>query len=362
MIAPIPVIHCSTSSPKQAHVVPEPSCAYMSATPTSRPNAPRAREARFYKSPATNRTGYARLSFYRLQAMYGCQADHWSNALHLLTLGHGYTADALARQVIAAGGTVTAATRSTEKWESLAAQGYHAKLWHDIKAADVQAATAILLSAAPKPDGDPVFNALPDVFRGPLPNLTWLGYLSTIAVYGNHDGAWVDETTPLTPTSQRGTYRVAAEEVWQSLTHLPVHIFRLGGIYGPTRGPFEKVRAGKARRIIKEGQFFNRAHVADIADALWASIHMPTEGEAYNITDNLPAPPQDVLSYAAELLNMPPLEDIPFETADMSPMGRAFYEENKRVRNDKLKNALGWTPQFPTYREGLEDILAQMDQ
>lgn len=280
--------------------------------------------------------------------------------MHLLNLGHGYTAQALSDIVTQHGWTVTAATRSDEKWDELNAKGYHAKRWSDISAQDIQNATAILLSAAPKSNGDPVFNALPDVFRGPLPNLKWVGYLSTIAVYGDHGGAWIDETTPLTPSSTRGQYRFEAENTWLSLTHLPVHVFRLGGIYGPDRGPFEKVRAGKSRRIIKPGQVFNRAHVDDIATALWASIQLPTEGEAYNIVDNEPAPPQDVLSYAAELLNLPPLEDVDFATADMSPMARAFYDENKRVRNTKLKSALGWEPRYPTYREGLEAILAQM--
>lgn len=281
--------------------------------------------------------------------------------MHLLNLGHGYTAQALSDIVTAHGGRVTAATRSDEKWDQLNAKGYTAKRWSDITAQDIQSATCVLLSAAPKSTGDPVFNALPDVFRGPLPNMTWMGYLSTIAVYGDQDGGWVDESAPLTPSSARGRHRVEAEATWLGLDHLPMHVFRLGGIYGPNRGPFEKVSAGKARRIIKPGQVFNRAHVEDIAEALWASIQLPTEGEAFNIVDNEPAPPQDVLSYAADLLNLPPLADVDFATADMSPMARAFYDENKRVRNTKLKTLLGWQPRYPTYREGLEAILAQSE-
>lgn len=191
------------------------------------------------------------------------------------------------------------------------------------------------------------------------PRLKWAGYLSTTGVYGNHDGGWVDESTPLTPSTRRGKWRVAAEAEWQAIPGLPLHIFRLAGIYGPGRGPFAKVRAGTARRIIKPGQVFSRIHVDDIARILAASIARPDPGAVYNLCDDDPAPPQDVLTHAAELLNLPlpPAED--FATAEMTPMARSFYAESKRVRNNRIKEELGVKLKYPTYRDGLADLLAR---
>ena len=189
------------------------------------------------------------------------------------------------------------------------------------------------------------------------PRLEWAGYLSTTGVYGNHDGGWVDEDTPLTPSTRRGKWRVAAEAEWQAIPDLPLHIFRLAGIYGPGRGPFSKVRNGTARRIIKPGQVFSRIHVEDIAQVLAASIAQPDPGAIYNMCDDDPAPPQDVIAHAAELLGqpLPPEED--FETAEMTPMARSFYAESKRVKNDKIKTDLGVQLIYPTYREGLAALL-----
>ena len=146
---------------------------------------------------------------------------------------------------------------------------------------------------------------------------------------------------------------------WQAIPDLPLHIFRLAGIYGPGRGPFAKVRAGTARQIIKQGQVFSRIHVEDIAQALELSLQRPDPGAIYNLCDDDPAPPQDVIAHAAELLGLPVPPAIPFDQADMTPMARSFYAESKKVRNDRIKQALGWAPQFPTYRAGLAALLAQ---
>ena len=168
----------------------------------------------------------------------------------------------------------------------------------------------------------------------------------------------MDENTALTPSTRRGQWRKDAEAAWAAIPGLPLHIFRLAGIYGPGRGPFAKVRAGTARRVIKEGQVFSRIHVEDIAQVLAASIAQPNPGAAYNVCDDDPAPPQDVIGHAAELLGMPLPPAEPFETAEMTPMARSFYAESKKVRNDRIKDELGVTLRYPSYREGLAALLA----
>ncbi len=168
----------------------------------------------------------------------------------------------------------------------------------------------------------------------------------------------MDEDSPLTPATARGLARVQAEAAWRAIPGLPLHIFRLAGIYGPGRGPFAKVRAGTARRIIKPGQVFSRIHVKDIAQTLVASIARPAPGQAYNLCDDDPAPPEDVIAHAAGLLGLPvpPSED--FATAEMTPMARSFYAESKKVRNDRIKRDLGVRLIYPTYRDGLAALLA----
>ncbi len=273
----------------------------------------------------------------------------------LLSLGHGYSAAALARLVLAAGDwQVIGTTRHPAKAEALRAAGVEPLLWPGDLGPALERATHILASAAPDAGGDPFLRAVPALAQAPA---AWVGYLSTTAVYGDHQGDWVDETTPLTPASDRGRWRLHAETQWRA-TGLPVHVFRLAGIYGPGRGPFEKVRNGTARRIIKPGQVFSRIHVADIAATLAASIARPNPGAAYNVCDDDPAPPEDVLSHAAALLGLPepPAED--FATAEMSPMARSFYGESKRVRNDRIKQELGVRLRYPDYRAGLAALLA----
>ncbi len=278
----------------------------------------------------------------------------------LLSIGHGYSARALARLLIPQGWTVLGTTRSAEKAGG-PDEVTEALVWPgDDLAPAFARATHLLISAAPGDDGDPLLAAHRDLVADAAPHLAWAGYLSTTGVYGDHDGGWVDEDTPLTPSTRRGRMRVEAETAWRALadkTGLPLHIFRLAGIYGPGRGPFAKVRAGTARRIIKKGQVFSRIHVEDIAQVLAASIAQPNPRAAYNLCDDDPAPPEDVIGHAAELLGLPlpPAED--FETAEMTPMARSFYAESKRVRNDRIKDELGVVLKYPDYRAGLAELL-----
>jgi nucleoside-diphosphate-sugar epimerase len=273
----------------------------------------------------------------------------------LLSLGHGYSAQALARLLIPQGWRVIGTTRSAAKAQALRAQGVEPILWQDDLTAALAQSTHLLCSIAPDDSGDPVL--LRHGHQIAAAPLQWVGYLSTTAVYGDHKGAWVDETTALTPSTARGAARVSAEQAWSALG-LPLHIFRLAGIYGPGRGPFEKVRDGSARRIIKAGQVFSRTHVADIAQVLLASINQPDAGAVYNVCDDDPAPPEEVLSHAARLLGLPDPPAIPYETAEMTPMARSFYAESKRVRNDRIKAGLGVKLLYPTYREGLAGLLS----
>ena len=278
----------------------------------------------------------------------------------LLSFGHGYSARALARLLLPQGWRIIGTTRSDDKAGRLMNEGVEPRIWPgaDMRPA-LNAATHLLISAAPDENGDPVLAELRDEIAARAQQFAWVGYLSTTGVYGDHDGDWVNEDTPLNPATKRGQARVAAEADWASIPGLPLHIFRLAGIYGPGRGPFAKVRDGTARRIIKQGQVFSRTHVADIAQVLAASIARPNPGAAYNVCDDDPAPPQDVIGYAAELLGVPvpPAED--FETAEMSPMARSFYAESKKVSNDRIKSELGVKLIYPDYRSGLRALLAQ---
>ncbi|MFW8593926.1 SDR family oxidoreductase [Cribrihabitans neustonicus] len=272
----------------------------------------------------------------------------------LLCLGFGYTARALAPRLLAEGWRIIGTSR-----EAVAFDGVEMITWPG-EAVPLEGVTHMLSSIAPEEAGDPVLAAMGDKIAA-APDLEWAGYLSTTAVYGHHDGGWVDEATPLTPSSLRGEWRARAEAEWQAIPGLPLHIFRLAGIYGPGRGPFAKLMAGRARRIVKPGQVFSRIHVDDIAQVLAASIARPSPGAVYNVCDNDPAPPQDVLGYAAELLGLPVPPEVPFEEAGMSAMARSFYGENKRVRNNRTRDELGVKLLYPTYREGLRAVLAAED-
>ena len=269
----------------------------------------------------------------------------------LLCLGYGYTAQALVRRLQPENRRVIGTTRDA----TTAQDGIELLQWPGAEI-PLKGVTHILCSIAPTADGDPVLNAMRDQIAN-APDLQWVGYLSTTAVYGDRDGDWVDEKSDLRPASPRGQWRVDAERAWLGLEGLPVHVFRLAGIYGPGRGPFSKLKRGGLRRIIKQGQVFSRAHVDDIAQVLMASMARPNPGAVYNVCDDEPAPPQDVIGYAAELQGLPMPPAVPFEEADLTPMARSFYSENKRVRNDRIKSELGVELLYPEYRAGLRSMM-----
>ncbi|MFP1643673.1 SDR family oxidoreductase [Pontitalea aquivivens] len=280
----------------------------------------------------------------------------------LLSLGHGYSARALARILIPRGWRVIGTTRSAAKAEALRAEGVTPLVWPGQALAPALAQATHLLSSIAPGNSDPVLATEAEAITVAAPHLQWAGYLSTVGVYGDRQGGWVDEDTPLVPSTARGQDRVRAEAEWQALAAragLPLHIFRIAGIYGPGRGPFEKVRDGTARRIVKPGQVFSRIHVDDIAQVLAASIARPNPGAVYNLCDDEPAPPEDVLSHAAHLLGLPEPPAVPFDAAAMTPMARSFYAESKRVRNDRIKTELGVRLRYPDYRAGLRALLDQ---
>ena len=273
----------------------------------------------------------------------------------LLSLGHGYAAAALAAS-LPDGWRMMGTTRSAARAEEMRRTGVEPVLWDDAEAVGraIRAANAILASQPPGPNGDPSLERHRAALDGARAD--WIGYLSTTGVYGDHRGGWVDEDTGLDPVSARGAARVAAEEAWRA-TGLPLHVFRLPGIYGPGRSALDRLREGTARRIVKDGQVFSRIHVEDIGRALAASVARPAPGRAWNLADDEPAPPQDVIAFGAELLGMPVPPDEPFESADLSPMARSFYGESKRVSNRRMRAELV-APLHPEYRAGLRAILA----
>lgn len=268
---------------------------------------------------------------------------------------------------MAEGWTVAGTTRSENKAYQLAQQDGIAAIVDsdDSPAAEIghhlADATHVLSSAPPGAEGDPVVARHGAALRAVAPQLTWAGYLSTTGVYGDRDGGWVDETSALDPTGERGARRVQAERDWWQLYQaagLPLHIFRLAGIYGPGRSAIDTVRRGRARRIDKPGQVFSRIHVDDIVQAVRASMARPQPGAIFNVCDDEPAPPQDVIDYACELLGVTPPPVIPFDQAELSPMAASFYRDNKRVANQRLKDWLGVRLRYPDYRRGLDAQIA----
>ncbi|MFZ4600833.1 MAG: SDR family oxidoreductase [Caulobacterales bacterium] len=262
----------------------------------------------------------------------------------LLALGFGYVAQSLARRLSAQGWDVVGTNRSGRD----GALAFDGAASPDLVAV-AQRADAVLISIPPDDGGCPAARALPTISAG------WVGYLSTTGVYGDLGGRWAFEWSPLRPTSDIAARRALAEAQWSARG---AHIFRLPGIYGPGRSAFDRLRAGDAQRIVKAGQVFSRAHVDDISAALRLSIAQPNACRAYNICDDEPAPPQDVIVEAARLLGVAPPPEIPFEAATLSPMARRFYQDGKRVSNARAKAELRWRPLYPSYREGLAAILA----
>lgn len=283
----------------------------------------------------------------------------------LFCFGLGYTAGALARRLMARGWLVRGTSRNEAACAELVAQGITAWTFdRDRPLADPAAAldgvTHILISVPPDDAGDPVLDRHGGDIAALSPPLRWAGYLSTTGVYGDRGGGPVDEASDRRPSTMRGERRVAAEDGWCGLWRehgVPVHLFRLAGIYGPGRNALETVRQGQARRIVKPGQIFSRIHVDDISAVLEASMARPNPGAAYNVCDDEAVPPQDVVAFACELLGVDPPPEVPFEEAELSDMARSFYAENKRVANGRIKHELGVTLAYPDYRAGLRALL-----
>ena len=283
----------------------------------------------------------------------------------LFCFGLGYSAGFLARAVAAEGWAIAGTSRDEASCAARAAAGCAMHVFtRDQKlrggAAILAGTTHLLLSVPPDASGDPVFAA-----HGPalaaLPALRWAGYLSTTGVYGDRGGAWVDEDTPPCPAGERGRRRLAAEQAWQALavrTGLPLHVFRLAGIYGPGRSALDAVRQGRARRIDKSGQVFSRIHVEDLVAVLRASMARPRPGAVYNVCDDAPVAPGEVVEFAATLLGLAPPPAVAFDAAGLSPLARSFYDDNKRVANRRIKDELGVRLRYPSYREGLRALAA----
>ncbi|WP_035872861.1 SDR family oxidoreductase [Cucumibacter marinus] len=285
--------------------------------------------------------------------------------MKMMIFGLGYSGRAIAEKLNTeqGAGTVMGTTRSAEKAEALSQAGTDAFIFDGVLTEDLKQAltgvTHLLLSAAPSESGDPVLPALGDDLKALMPDLQWIGYLSTVGVYGDFGGAWISETVEPAPVSKRGQWRVDAETAWRAAAKqagVPFAIIRLAGIYGPGRSPLDKLRQGKSRRILKPGQVFNRIHVADIAQIASAAALKSASG-VFNGADHEPAPPQTVIEYAASLIGMDPPPAENFDTAEMTPMARSFYSDNKRCGNSRLSKDLGMSLTYPTYREGLTAIL-----
>jgi nucleoside-diphosphate-sugar epimerase len=278
------------------------------------------------------------------------------SASALFCFGLGYSAGFLARALACEGWRVEGTTRDAP------AGGAEFPLHRFSReqplrdaATLLQGVTHVLVSVPPDDFGCPVLDCHGEALAA-LPGLQWLGYLSTTNVYGDRGGAWVDEDSPTLPSGDRGRRRLAAEEGWRALHRergVKVHVFRLAGVYGPGRSALDALKAGTARRIVKPGQVFSRIAVEDLAATLRASIARPHPGAIYNVCDDEPAPPNEVIAYAAALLGMAPPPEEDFASAALSPMARSFYAESKRVSNRRIKEELGMVLRYPTYREGL---------
>ena len=282
----------------------------------------------------------------------------------LFCFGYGYSCDYLGHELLQRGWSVGGTTRDIEKRDELKSRAVDAHLFDFQKPLPdplfiLNDVTHLVISTPPGDEGDPAFLMhADDIVR--MPNLEWVGYLSTTGVYGDRGGAWVDENSEIRPNSKRGSRRVIAEEQWFSLCkshNVPVHVFRLAGIYGPGRSALDTIRAGVARRIDKPGHAFSRIHVEDIVNVLLASMDRPNAGAAYNLCDDVAAPSHEVIAHACELLGRPVPPLIDFEDADLSPMARSFYNDNKRVKNERIKQELGVDLKYKNYIDGLQGCL-----
>jgi len=281
----------------------------------------------------------------------------------LFCFGLGYSALGLVRRLRPKGWVIAGTCRDDDRRAELAREGVEAYLF-DRPFADIAAALAdtshLLSSVPPDAAGDPVIAQYGSTLAAIGGSLTWMGYLSTTGVYGDRAGDWVDETSPLRPSGERGRRRCEAEAAWLGLLRqhgVPVHLFRLAAIYGPGRSALDQVRSGAARRIDKPGQIFSRIHVEDIATVLEASMARPRPGTVYNVCDDMPAAPQTVIAFACALLGVEPPPLVPFDQADLSPMARSFYDDNKRVDNARMKRELGVRLRYPDYMAGLRALM-----
>jgi len=282
----------------------------------------------------------------------------------LFCFGLGFSAQTLADRLAAKGWQIAGTARDVGKIGQLAARGYEVVQYSGEAGNSslpnvLRGTTHLLHSIPPGPGGDPVLEHYRDEIAR-LSSLEWVGYLSTVGVYGDQEGRWVDEATAPRPNSARTEARVEAEQAWLEFgaeTGVPVQIFRLAGIYGPGRSVFDKLKAGTARRVKKDGQVFSRIHVEDIANVLEASIARPHNGAIYNVADDEPAAPDEVVAYAAKLIGVSPPPEIDFAEADLTPMARSFYEGSRRIANARIKSELGVRLRYPTYREGLSSLL-----
>ncbi|MEQ9683464.1 MAG: SDR family oxidoreductase [Rhodospirillales bacterium] len=288
---------------------------------------------------------------------------------NLFCFGLGFSALTLAHDLIAEGWTVAGTCRTPGKQAKMRATGIDAHVFDATAPLDAAGADALaradhfLVSVPPGAGGDPVLTAAGDALEHAAAHIRWAGYLSTTGVYGDTGGAEVTEDSPLAPTAPRGAYRAAAEAAWLDLgrtSGLPVHVFRLAGIYGPGRSVLDQLRQGTARRIYKPGHRFSRIHVADIGAVLRASMARPVPGAIYNVCDDEPAPQADVIAHGARLLGLPAPDLVPFDVAaaTMSEMALSFWRDNRVVSNRRIKDELGAVLSCPTYREGLAAILA----
>jgi nucleoside-diphosphate-sugar epimerase len=281
----------------------------------------------------------------------------------LFCFGLGYCASVLGGRLRKKGWTVSGTTTHPDKMAALKAQGFQPYWFDSRSAADdiaqaLSASTHVLMSIPPDAEGDPALRHFGAAI-GKSAALGWIGYFSTVGVYGDALGDWVNEDTEPNPGTERGKRRLIAENAWAELANScgkTLVVYRLPGIYGPGRSAIDQLRAGTARRIFKPGQFTNRVHVADIATAVEASLNLSPGTHVYNVTDDMPAPPQDVVAYGAELLGVPctPATDLSDEA--VSPATRSFYIENKKVSNARMKAELGVKLAYPTYVEGLKAI------
>ncbi len=278
----------------------------------------------------------------------------------LFIFGFGFSSTSIAEKAKDDFDAICGTSRSQEKIDNLRAKDFEAEIFDGKATPELKAqlinTTHIVVSISPGEE-DPVLTTFPNLMELAT-KLEWVGYLSTVGVYGHHDGAWVDEASELRPVSKRSIQRVSAEEAWTKLADkndIPLSIFRLAGIYGPDRNWFINIEKGTSRRMVKPGQVFNRIHCEDIGQAVALAMRKNI-GEVFNITDDDPAPPQDVVIYAHELMGKTPPPEIDFETAEISPMARSFYGENKRVSNKKSKEILGLEYQWPNYRLSLKRL------